>query len=271
MKIYLAVGHGERPDGTFDPGAVGGGWSEQSAGDIIVAEAARVLRDAGLQVKDEADQDDPNFVGTATEANRWGADVLVTVHHDWIGAPVGAFGFWVTGAGKRVADSIQQAVGDAGFPLRPSWHKYRDNLYVLNKTNMPACLYECGRIGQDKLNTEAELKAMGRAIAHGVADWADVPLEDDMDKDTIAKIDAIFAEVCVAKDDKVPGAPSGRTLRDRIYQTNSAAGRSELVLADLPTKVAEAVVKALSSAGTAAGVNTAALADEILAEIKERL
>jgi len=32
-KVYLAVGHGTKPDGTFDPGAVSADrqWNEQSA------------------------------------------------------------------------------------------------------------------------------------------------------------------------------------------------------------------------------------------------
>jgi len=168
-KVYVAVGHGIRPDGVYDPGATGGGWTEQSAGDIIVAEVARLLQSWGVVVTDEAYRADPNFPGTIKAANAWGADYIVEVHHDWSQAPIGAFGHWYTDAGKALADDIQQAVGAAGFALRPSWHKRRTDLTLLKATNMPAVIYECGRIGQESLNTKSELIAMGVAIAKGIA------------------------------------------------------------------------------------------------------
>lgn len=166
-KVYLAVGHGLRDDGIFDPGAVGGGWSEQTAGDPIVATAASELRRWGFNVMHEAHRNDPNFRGTVRAANAWGADVLVSVHHDWTGAPPGAFGHWVSPAGKQVADAVYDAVQAAGFPMRPRWHKYRTDLYVLNRSDMPAMLWECGRIGD--LNTKPVQEKMGRAIAEGIA------------------------------------------------------------------------------------------------------
>lgn len=171
-KVYLAVGHGHRDGGKFDPGAVSadGRWHEQDAGDVIVAEAARLLRARGATVKDEAFQDDPNFPGTARDANRWGADIMVSVHHDWSGAPEGAFGHWYTDAGKAIGDAVQRQVGRAGFPLRNTWHKRRTDLTVLKATNMPALLYEVGRIGQPDLRTEPDLKRMGAAVAGGIAD-----------------------------------------------------------------------------------------------------
>lgn len=273
MKVYLAVGHGLRPDGTFDPGAAGGGWNEQSAGDYIVDEAARLLEDAGHQVFSEAFSDDPNFVGSTRKANEWGADVVVAVHHDWVGAPEGAFGHWYTTAGKSIADQIQKAVGEAGFPLRPSWHKKRDDLYILKNTIAPCVLYEVGRIGTGTLDTEQELRNMGRAIAAGVAAWGGSPLpegDDDVDKNTIAKIDAIFAEVCVAKDDKVPDAPSGRTLRDRVWQTNGAAGRLESKLADeIAGAVAARLEGKIGTGGPA--VDVQAIATAVGDELKARL
>lgn len=171
-KVYIANGHGHKDDGGFDPGAVSrdGLWHEQKAGDFIVSRAASLLSSWGVDVKHEAFQDDPNYPGTTRAANAWGADYVVEVHHDWNRAPEGAFGHWVSAAGKALADRIQQAVGAAGFPLRPSWHKRRTDLYILKNTVAPCVLYECGRIGQGDLDTESELKAMGTALAAGIAD-----------------------------------------------------------------------------------------------------
>lgn len=183
-RVYLAVGHGRKPDGTYDPGAVSadGRWSEQKAGDVIVAEAARVLRAWGLEVRDEANKDDPNFAGTAAAANVWGADCVVSIHHDWKLAPEGAFGHWYAPKSKPLADAIQAAVGEAGFPLRPDWHKPRTDLSLLKRTQAPVVLYEVGRIGQASIDEPAELQAMGRAIAAGIARYLGLETEevDDM-------------------------------------------------------------------------------------------
>lgn len=178
-RVYLAVGHGDKPDGTHDPGTVGGKWTEQTAGDFIVDEAAKVLEAAGVTVYSEANTDDPNFPGTTRQANEWDADYVVSIHHDWIKAPTGAFGHWVSSAGKALADDIYSAVGDAGFPLRSSWHKKRTDLYILKNTKAPCVLFEVGRIGQDDLDTEVELRDMGRAIAAGIARHLNIDLEKE--------------------------------------------------------------------------------------------
>lgn len=170
--VYLAVGHGVKPSGTVDPGAVSavGRWTEVTAGEHIVGEAVRRLRAAGVEVLHEA-ASGPNFVGTVKAANAARADLLVEVHHDWNRAPVGAFVHWWPGstAGKALADDVLAGIIDGGFRARRDWHKARDDLYLLRKSRMPAALVEVGRIGQDDLDTPAELRSMGAAIAAGLA------------------------------------------------------------------------------------------------------
>lgn len=177
MHVYYAVGHGIQPNGRHDPGAVSqdGRWNEQTAGDRIVSAAAAASRGAGLIVTDEADRDDPNYVGTARDANAANVDALVTIHHDWNGAPSGSFVHWFPGSdeGKRLADAILHELREAGLPIRGDWHRARD-LYVLRHTRAPAVLVEVGRIGQAELDTRAELEAVGVAVARGVHRWAGV-------------------------------------------------------------------------------------------------
>jgi hypothetical protein len=124
-----------------------------------------VLRAAGHEVISEAYSNDTNYRGTITKANAWKADFCIEIHHDWSGAPYGAFGHWYTLGSKEYADAIQKSVGQAGFLLRPDWHKWRSDLSLLKETNMPSVLYEVGRIGQ---YTIKDLKLMGRAIAQGI-------------------------------------------------------------------------------------------------------
>ena len=166
--IDISVGHGVRPDGTFDPGAVGGGTSEQEAGDIVVAEMARLLTKSGFKVFSEAYSNDPNFYGSVKRINYvTKPKVAVTIHHDWSGAPQGAFGFWhpLSLKGKKLADLMLAEVKAAGFQTRDNWHKSR-LLYFTRKTNPPAVLWECGRIGE---YTEDQLKKMARALAQALA------------------------------------------------------------------------------------------------------
>ena len=167
MKVFLAVGHGRRPNGTMDPGATLGAATEQNQGAPIVAAAAQRLRDFGVTVKAQK-AGDPNFVGYTKAANDWGAGLAVSVHHDWSKAPRGAFGFWHPNSrqGKRLADSLYKAVESAGFPMRPSWHKAHSQLHFLNNTKMPAVLWECDRIG-----SVTDHQGYGRALADGILDY----------------------------------------------------------------------------------------------------
>lgn len=176
MKVYLAVGHGRQPSGVVDPGATSadGSATEQNQGAPIVASAAAALsRVPGVQVRAQG-EGDPNFVGYTAEAIEWGADVLVSVHHDWRGAPRGAFGFWHSSAAhsKRLADRLFAQVKAAGLPMRPRHHTARDGLYVLSRParkrpRMASVLWECDRIGEvEDLAGYGELLAAG-IVEHG--------------------------------------------------------------------------------------------------------
>lgn len=186
--VYLAVGHGRRDDGVFDPGtSTPDGRTEQSEGAPIVAAAAEALRDAGIDVVAQQ-EGDPNFPGYTREANEVGADLAVTVHHDWTGAPRGCFGHWFPGSsqGKALADAIRDALDeDLDWPCRHDWHRGR-NLHFLRNTAMPAVLWECDRIGE-----VTDHAAYGRAIAAGIAARLGIELEDDMDAETKRKIHEI--------------------------------------------------------------------------------
>jgi hypothetical protein len=184
--IFLAVGHGRRPNGTIDPGAMtaDGRRSEQSEGDLIVQHCARILRDAGFRVTSQR-AGDPNFAGTngyTATASRLGVDLAVSVHHDWNRAPRGFFCHWASGAGtaaqktarlkvnRAAADAMFAAVAEAGLPTRPSWHKERTDLTFTTATTVPAVLVEADRVGE-----VADHEAMGRAIAFGICDFFGTP------------------------------------------------------------------------------------------------
>jgi hypothetical protein len=189
LKIYLAVGHGKTATG-YDPGASGGGQTEQSAGDVVVKSAADTLRGWGVTVKDEAYQDDPNFSGTDDLVRSWGADLLVSVHHDWVKAPTGFFALWYKENGRILGRAIERAVANRGFALRSYPNAgYRDDLSILKTVgSIPNTLVECGRIGQYSTD---QLRKLGVAIAYGIADYAGIRTsqeEPDMTEAEVRKI-----------------------------------------------------------------------------------
>jgi N-acetylmuramoyl-L-alanine amidase len=177
-RVYLAVGHGLKPDGTYDPGAAGGGTDEQRAGDVVVKSAADTLRGWNVLVRDEAFQDDPNFAGTDDLVRAWKADLLVAVHHDWIKAGKGFFALWYRENGRLLGKVIEANVARAGFALRDyPLEGYRSDLSILKTVgSIPVTLVECGRIGE---YTPEQLRQLGVAIAHGIAEYAGVKTEED--------------------------------------------------------------------------------------------
>lgn len=170
MKWYFAVGHGLTDSGVFDPGARDpiSGLTEQSAGDIVVGAAARVVRAAGVDVISEARTSDGNWAWTARRANAMDVDLVVAWHHDWYAGIDAVHGFWFPGnrEGERLMRGLAAASGAAGHNVRDSWVKARD-LALLRRTAMTAILVECGRIGGTLLRTEEALEALGEV--HGRA------------------------------------------------------------------------------------------------------
>lgn len=193
-KIHIPVGHGIRPDGTFDPGASHEGETEQNSVDPMAHEAGIWLRARDQDVRDEAYQDDSNYIGSTEDANAWPADVCVPIHRDWVHGPKGVFVLYRSDAGRRLGVEIMQACEDDGFPVRWDWLTRRTDLYILNNTNMPAALVEVGSVGQDEFDEDQERRAVGRSIARGIANYLDIALEDpDMplnqdDLDAVASV-----------------------------------------------------------------------------------
>lgn len=175
LDVLLAVGHGVQPNGVWDPGAVSSDqrWNEQSAGDVFMDTAARFLRAVGAKrVRSEArSPSDPNWVGTARNANSWGVDLVVSGHHDWSKGVNGAHGFYhsKSSEGYRIGKAILESVEDAGFNVRWDWFRERPSLGLIKNTNAPAFLFEAGRIGDSTLDDVAELEKLGLALGRGIA------------------------------------------------------------------------------------------------------
>lgn len=170
--LYLAVGHGRRDDGRFDPGARGDdGRYEHFEATEVVAEAVQALQRSGVTLTHEANgtagPEDPNFSGSIRRVNDGDYRIAVEVHFDWSKAPRGGFGHWYSDAGKQIADAVYQRWEAEGLPTRPSWHKRRDDLSFLKRTNVPAMLWECDRVSDYDPDVNAR---QGEALAAGICD-----------------------------------------------------------------------------------------------------
>lgn len=128
QRVYL-----NPSDQTSNPVSGGGNEAQYALKNANLARP--ILEKAGFTVK--VDQD---FYNAPSNANSWGADVFVSVHSN-AGGGHGIETLYLSSGGKTLAGHVQDGLlstvpyGDRGL-------KYRDNLHVLNATNMKACLTE---------------------------------------------------------------------------------------------------------------------------------
>jgi N-acetylmuramoyl-L-alanine amidase len=154
MKVAIDAGHGGH-----DPGAGGPTGLDEAP---TVLKICHYICDllairSGLELKMTRMTEDYITLEDRCEiANNWGADYFISVHCNSNGPEaVGIETLYKSEKGLDVAIPIQNALvlatGD-----RDRGVKKRDDLYVLNGTNMPAVLVEVGFISHPK--TEELLK-----------------------------------------------------------------------------------------------------------------
>jgi N-acetylmuramoyl-L-alanine amidase len=186
VKICIDPGHGG-----FDPGAIGpSGLREKDITLPVSLFLADILDDteASVSLTRETDQIDwpkdqrQNLQARCDIANRWKADLFISIHVNSADNPsvVGTEVFTLPGQGAAdpIADAIIKAMM-VEFPGR----KFRtdttdgdldkeEKFYVLKHTNMPALLVELAFIsnqGEEKLLGDPEYqRRLAAAIAKGI-------------------------------------------------------------------------------------------------------
>ncbi|MBM4398400.1 MAG: carboxypeptidase regulatory-like domain-containing protein, partial [Deltaproteobacteria bacterium] len=128
QKVYL-----NPSDQTSNP--VAGGGNEAQYAIIYANIAEGVLDGAGFNAK--VDQD---FYNSPYNANSWGADIFVSIHTN-AGGGHGTETLYLSNGGKTLANAVQNGLLSK-LPYQSRGLKYRDNLHVLNATDMYACLTE---------------------------------------------------------------------------------------------------------------------------------
>ncbi len=184
MKIFIDPGHGGP-----DPGAVGNGVTEEFVNLNVSLELARLLRDAGYDVRLYRTTSDENVLenknadlrNRAQTANNWGTDYFVSIHTNSSPRPdtqgVEAYVYRLGGTSERLAQSIVDSVSnELGSRNRGVMQA---NFAVLRRTAMPAVLVELGYLTNAtealNLNSPAWQRAVADAIFEGIVDAVGLP------------------------------------------------------------------------------------------------
>lgn len=178
MDYFVGVGHGRRPDGTYDPGAVYGDLTEHVLAHAVVDGIATGLTRSGLAIFAEQDAGaghDPNWSGSAATANHLRTRRALEVHfnasatHRASGAE--AFHWPGNAHGASLAGALAGACAHLlGIPDRGP--KDGSHLGFLRHTNMTAVLLEVAFIdhpGDGAAVRAADLHALGDDLAHHLA------------------------------------------------------------------------------------------------------
>lgn len=178
VRIVLDAGHGintagkRTPDGERE-------WSFNNA--VLLAARAKLLTYKGVEIlrtDDPTGKTDVPLVTRTNKANAWGADVLVSIHHNANAGKWGAHGgietFTQRGsskAAKDIAEAVHPGIVKA-MGLRDRGLK-TNNLHMTRASRMPAILTEGGFMDSTTdigaMRDDAKLKAQGVAIAEGLA------------------------------------------------------------------------------------------------------
>ncbi len=183
-KIFIDPGHGGP-----DPGAKGNGVTEEFVNLNVSLELARLLRNAGFEVRLYRTTSDENVLADknadlrnrAAQANNWSADYFISIHTNSSTRPeasgVEAYVYRLGGSSERLAQSIVDSVSDELGSINRG--VMQANFAVLRRSNMPAVLVELGYLTNAtealNLNSPAWQRAVAEAIFDGIVNDIGLP------------------------------------------------------------------------------------------------
>lgn len=176
-KVALMCGHGKSTDGTWDCGTAYGGNNEAALMLPITKAAVKYLRASGVTVISDADiNNNKNMIADVSWANKEKVAIYVSIHCDWYKAPTGTMPLYVSTKGKALATAINKAVM-SGMSMKTRGVTKRTDLYELNYTDAPACIFETGSIKAD-IKKLKESDKYGKCIAQGICNYLGVALKE---------------------------------------------------------------------------------------------
>ena len=183
-KVYVGIGHGGR-----DSGACANGFKEKDLNLYVGNACTALLKKAGVEVKQSRTVDKDVYINTKVrEANNWGANLVLDIHHN-AGGGDGCEVYYsrVGGTSKNLAQNILNEICKLGQQSRGIKTKLgnngRDYFGMVRDTNAPAVLVECAFMDSKDIqlvNTSEKQKAMGEAIAKGILKTLGIAVPSDI-------------------------------------------------------------------------------------------
>lgn len=172
-KVFLGVGHGGS-----DPGATANGFKEKDLNLSIALACNEELARHGVSVLMSRTKDENDSLNDEIkECNAFKPDLAVDIHNN-AGGGDGAEAFYHHGGGtgKTLANNMLAEIVAIGQNSRGAKTKKnsagKDYFGFIRETACPAVIVECAFVDNAKdmqiIDTEAERKAMGIAIAKGI-------------------------------------------------------------------------------------------------------
>ena len=180
-KVFIGVGHGGP-----DPGAVANGFKEADLNLAISLACRDELVRHGVQVRMSRTKDEEDrLADVIRECNAFGPDLALDIHNNAGGGDGGeVFHHHGGGTSKKLAQNIVKELAKIGQNLREGDSGEKDGLITklnsagrdyfgfIRQTVAPAVLVECAFVDNKTdikiIDTPAEQKVMGEAIARGV-------------------------------------------------------------------------------------------------------
>lgn len=156
-RLYVGIGHGLMPNGTFDPGAVHDGLQEHHLARLTVEALTAALERSGFhdfyaEQSGDGPPYDPDYRGSVIKANAMGAEYVVEIH--WNagggGSGHGTETLYYPGSAKgeawanKVQAHLNAAVGIANRGVKP-----RPDLWLLRGTTGAGLIPEVAFVDGD--------------------------------------------------------------------------------------------------------------------------
>lgn len=183
-KVFLGVGHGGS-----DAGAVANGLKEKDLNLSIALACRDELERHGVTVLLSRKKDENDTVtDEVKECNAFAPDLAIDIHNNAGGGDgAEAYYHYKGGKSKTLADNVISEIVSIGQNSRGA--KKRQNAFGLDyyafirKTKAPAIIIECAFIDNKTdvaiIDTEAEQKAFGVAIAKGILKTLNIAYTED--------------------------------------------------------------------------------------------
>lgn len=186
-KAFIGAGHGGS-----DPGAVGNGFKEKDLNLAIATACKAELERHGVVVgiSRYVDENDP-LESRIKECNAFQPDVAVDIHINAGGGDgAEAFYHYKGGMSKELAQNILDemvAIGQNSRGIKTKLNEQgKDYFGFIRQTDAPAVIVECAFVDNRNditiIDTAAEQRAIGIAIAKGILKTLDIKWVPPVDK-----------------------------------------------------------------------------------------